>query len=130
MRRGDQLRGLQKFGAVESWSGYFVATDPSGYHVLQLGSPEAQAKATVPRGEWLADQQKTWPSLIAFFVGNQDNRFLDMNRQFNAALDHSHVAHTFRVYPGGHSASLWHSEAPHWLGMALDALRSEARDKR
>jgi hypothetical protein len=24
------LRSLEEFGAVESWSGYFVATDPTG----------------------------------------------------------------------------------------------------
>ena len=44
------LRTLQTFGAVESWSGYFVGTDPSGYHVLKLGSPAAQRVATVPSG--------------------------------------------------------------------------------
>src|SRR5206468_3449954 len=32
------LRSLATFGAVESWSGYFVATDPSGYHVLRFPS--------------------------------------------------------------------------------------------
>lgn len=123
------LRSLQRFGAVESWSGYFVATDPTGYHVLNLGSAQANANATVPRGPGLRAAQTTWPSLIAFYVGDQDDRFLDMNKQFNAALNQSRVAHTFRVYPGGHSASLWYSQAPHWLGMALDALSAEARDK-
>jgi S-formylglutathione hydrolase FrmB len=44
------LRSLQTFGAVESWSGYFVGTDPSGYHVLELGPPAAQRAAAVPDG--------------------------------------------------------------------------------
>ena len=49
------LRNLQTFGAVESWSGYFAATDPSGYHVLTFPSPQAQQAATVPSGAGLAD---------------------------------------------------------------------------
>ena len=44
------LRNLATFGAVESWSGYFEATDPSGHHKLDLGSPQANAAAAVPRG--------------------------------------------------------------------------------
>jgi putative tributyrin esterase len=123
------LRSLQKFGAVESWSGYFVATDPSGYNVLNLGSAQANANATVPRGAGLRAEQKTWPSLIAFNVGDQDDRFLAMNKQFNAALNQSQVAHLFRIYSGGHSAKLWYSQAPHWLDMALDALDAEAKEK-
>ncbi len=42
------LRHLATYGAVESWSGYFEATDPSGLHVLDLGSRSANAAATVP----------------------------------------------------------------------------------
>jgi len=42
------LRSLATFGAVESWSGYPVATDPSGYHVLKLSGPAARAAAAQP----------------------------------------------------------------------------------
>lgn len=57
----------------------------------------------------------------------QDSRFLSMNRQFDAALTQSHVAHLFKIYPGGHSSALWGAQAQHWLGIALDSLSSEAR---
>ena len=50
-----------------------------------------------------------------------------MNRDYAAALTAAGVAHTFRVYPGGHSSALWQAHASAWLGMALDALRAEAR---
>jgi len=52
-----------------------------------------------------------------------------MNRQFDGELTQNGIKHVFRTYAGGHSASLWHSQAPHWLGMALDALASEAKRK-
>ncbi len=120
------LRNLSTFGAVESWSGYFAATDPSGQHVLNLGSAQANSNARVPSGNGLAAALKTWPTLLAFYVGRQDSRFLGMNQQYDAELRASGVAHVFRVYQGGHASALWRAQAAFWLGMALDALPAEA----
>lgn len=122
------LRALPTFGAVESWSGYFAATNPAGTALLDLGTPAANAAAAVPTGAALKAAVTTWRSLIAFYVGSQDGRFLTMNRDYDAALTAARVPHTFRVYPGGHSGALWQAHAATWLGMALDALRSEARE--
>ena len=123
------LRSLSVFGAVESWSGYFTATNPAGTQVLNLGSAKANSDATVPSGTGLKSSIQSRPTLIAFYVGAQDSRFLNMNRAFDAALTKSGVTHTFRVYPGGHSGALWQSHAPNWLAMALDALGAEARGR-
>jgi enterochelin esterase-like enzyme len=122
------LRNLQTFAAVEAWSGYFVATDPSGDQVLELGSTQAMDNATVPRGAALVKELATWPSLIAFYVGNQDSRFLTMNQSFDAALTQSDIAHTFQIYAGGHSEALWRAQAPRWLG--LTPLSVERRASR
>lgn len=116
------LRNLKTFGAVESWSGYFVATDPSGDHVLKLPTPAAQRAATVPDGSGLVAQLARWPTFIGFYVGTSDTRFLGMNEAFDRALRRAGVPHLFRTYPGGHSATLWSSQAPSWLGMALKYL--------
>lgn len=116
------LRNLQAFAAVESWSGYFVATDPDGHHVLNLSSRAAQRAATVPRGPALAAELTRWPALIGFYVGRADDRFLDMNQAFDASLRQSRIAHVFRTYAGGHSASLWQSQAPQWLKLGLTYL--------
>lgn len=121
------LRNLVEFGAVESWSGYFVATDPAGDQVLDLGSAQANAAATVPRGPELRAALSSWPTLIAFYVGRQDTRFLTMNEQFDATLRQNGIAHTFNIYPGGHSETLWRAQAPTWLGRALSYLASGAR---
>ena len=81
-----------------------------------------------PPGDRRSRQQlQSWPTLIAFYVGRQDTRFLTMNEQFNAALSHSGIAHTFHTYPGGHSATLWHAQAPTWLGWALGYLADAQR---
>jgi putative tributyrin esterase len=116
------LRNLRTFAAVESWSGYFVATDPSGTHVLKLPSPQAQQAAAVPKGVWLAKQLSRWPALVAFYVGRSDQRFLSMNQAFDGALRKHDIAHVFRTYAGGHSGTLWQTQAPAWLRMALSYL--------
>ena len=116
------LRNLATFGAVESWSGYFEATDPSGNHKLDLGSSQANTAATVPRGADLKAEVKAHPSLIAFYVGRQDDRFADDNESFDRALAREGIPHLFRTYHGGHSGALWTSESKLWLGYALGAL--------
>ncbi|MGH2869996.1 MAG: alpha/beta hydrolase [Solirubrobacteraceae bacterium] len=123
------LRNLDTFAAIESWSGYFAATNPSGTQVLNLGSPQANSNATVPSGANVTRWLRSWPTLLSFYVGVQDSRFLILNKQYDAALTQSGVSHTFRTYPGGHSSALWRAQAPAWLGMALDALPREARAK-
>ena len=42
------LRHLDTFAAVESWSGYFAATDPTGLRKLDLGSEQANQEARAP----------------------------------------------------------------------------------
>jgi enterochelin esterase-like enzyme len=121
------LRNLAWFGAVESWSGYFVATDPAGDRDLDLGSATANADARVPTGSELEREVATWPALIDFYVGSGDSRFLSVNRSFDAALTQSRVPHRFDVYPGGHSGALWRREAPPWLKLALQFLAGGAR---
>jgi enterochelin esterase-like enzyme len=123
------LRNLQQFGAVQSWSGYFVATNPAGTQVLDLGSEPANAAATVPRGRQLKSRLQSLPTQVAFYVGLQDTRFLTMNRQYDAALRHAGISHIFRTYPGGHSTALWRSEAPTWLGWALSYLATSRAQK-
>ena len=118
------LRNLDTYGAVESWSGYFEATDPSGEHVLDLGSFAANAAARVPRDIALRHALARRPTFIGFYVGAQDG-FLADNRAFDAALRAVRIRHSFGVYPGGHAVSLWVQEAPRWLGLALRALARE-----
>jgi S-formylglutathione hydrolase FrmB len=118
------LRNLATYGAVESWSGYFEATDPSGQHILNLGSRAANAAARVPCGAALARGVRRSPTFIGFYIGNRDGyqNFLVDNRAFSSALTASGIHHRFAVYPGAHSVSLWKREASSWLAQALGFL--------
>jgi enterochelin esterase-like enzyme len=117
------LRHLATFSALESWSGYFRATDPSGLHPLTFGSPKADADASaysyLPA---LSHVIVNLPTFIGFYVGSSDTTFLDDNKRFDAALSAAGVAHEFDVYPGGHDYALWQSQASPWLQRALQHL--------
>lgn len=108
------LHHRDTFGAIESWSGYFHPTDPSGMHAL---SREAEASPLN-----LVPTLHTEAPFLGFFVGASDARFRSDNVLLARALSRAHVPFDFRIYPGGHSQSLWAAEAPSWLELALDKL--------
>jgi S-formylglutathione hydrolase FrmB len=112
------LHHLDEFGAIESWSGYFHPTDPSGLHVLQR-EPEATPLNLVPTLRGTLSHESTF---LGFYVGASDARFRPDNVLFARALSRASVPFTFRMYPGGHQQSLWSAQAPVWLGLALDRL--------
>ena len=63
------LAHLDQFAVVESWSGYFHPTDPTGTKPLDLGSPVANAQADVHRQlQASRTQLKALPTFIAFYV--------------------------------------------------------------
>ncbi len=117
------LHHLATFSVIESWSGYFRPTDPTGTHVVHRRSPawdaEASAFTLVP---WLAGAFTREPSYLAFYVGNADTRFVPDNEAFDQKLTAANVAHDFQVYPGGHSWTLWDAHAADWLGAAFAHL--------
>ncbi|MEN3342644.1 MAG: hypothetical protein V7644_2048 [Actinomycetota bacterium] len=87
------LGHLGEFAVVESWSGYFDPTDPTGTKAY-----------------------------IAFYVGRADARFAAENVQLHRGLARAQVPHVFRLYGGGHEQSLWQRHARPWLGLALSHL--------
>ncbi len=117
------LHHLDRFAAIESWSGYFRPTDPSGRQVLDLGSPgrnrRASAHAHVPA---LRARLARLPTLIAFYVGTRDGRFRAENELLDRELTAAGVPHVFRLYPGGHEHGLWRRHAAAWLALALARL--------
>ncbi len=116
------LRNVATFRAIESWGGYFEATDPTGLHQLQFGSHRRNAMARVPRGAGLKAAVTKLPTFVGFYVGRQDDRFRNDNVAFDRALTRAHIRHLFRMYPGGHTYALWESLASVWLRYALAPL--------
>ncbi len=121
------LQHLDEYGAIESWSGYFHPTDPSGKHALDLGSTAANARASAHAllGSLRADERDR-PTFLAFYVGYGDRRFRTENEQFDAELRAAKIPHVFRLYPGGHESAVWSAHAGDWLRLALSRLRPAA----
>jgi len=118
---------LDRYAAIESWSGYFEPTDPSGLVKLDRGSKAANNHASlhVLVGADAA-AIRTRDPFFAFYVGRGDSRFRAENVELNQELDAAHIAHLFELYAGGHTTTLWERHAVAWLRLALHHLRPPA----
>ena len=103
---------------IESWSGYFHPTDPTGTVALPRG-PATSAHNLI--AALRADERKR-QTFFAFYVGRGDARFRAENEQLDRELTAAQVPHVFELYAGGHSTALWERRAPGWLRMALSRL--------
>jgi putative tributyrin esterase len=120
------LHHLSTFSVIQSWSGYFHATNPAGTGPMDLGSPPANlvasAHAFVPLlPRWFLIWE---PTYLGFYIGDRDDRFLAENRQLDRELRAAHVTHHFAVYSGGHTGALWSAHARAWIRRALHELDS------
>ncbi|HEY7074562.1 MAG TPA: alpha/beta hydrolase-fold protein [Solirubrobacteraceae bacterium] len=118
------LRHLDEFSIIQSWSGYFHPTNPSGTAPLSVGSPQQNAAASahtyVPR--LLGEFEQHKPIYFSFYVGNRDWRFRPENQQLDRELTAAGVWHRFAVYSGGHSYALWNRHAQVWIRRAARQL--------
>jgi enterochelin esterase-like enzyme len=119
------LHHLPSFAVIESWSGYFHPTNPAGTAALDLGTKEANARASAHTFvSTLRQSFARRPTFFGFYVGRGDTRFRDENLELDRELSRARVAHVFRVYPGGHQQSVWQRHAAAWLNLALRHLDS------
>jgi enterochelin esterase-like enzyme len=117
------LHHLRDFSVIESWSGYFHPTNPSGTARLGLGSPERDRRADVHQAvRTLHRAFRHRATYFAFYVGREDARFRDENVALDRELTRAGVPHRFAIYPGAHGFSVWAAHAPAWLGTALRHL--------
>ena len=107
------------FAAIESWSGYFHPTDPTGQQPLDRG-PLANAHNLLTR-------LRGRSTFFAFYVGRDDGRFLAENLQADRELANARVGHVFEVYAGAHETALWQAHAVGWLRLALLHLAPPTR---
>jgi enterochelin esterase-like enzyme len=117
------LHHLGMFAVIESWSGYYQPTDPTGQTRISVGSAEADAKADafayVPG---LPKRLARFPTWIGFYVGDDDSLFRNDNLAYDAALTRTGVPHRFALYPGAHGQTLWQQHAADWLTTAAAHL--------
>jgi len=119
------LNHLDEFSVIESWSGYFHPTDPTGEYPLDLGSQAKNDAANVHKQfAKLRAQLAELPLYIGFYIGRDDQtgHFVAENEELNQELSAAGIPHVFKLYPGGHVQSLWSSQATTWLGLALNHL--------
>jgi len=112
------LNNLDEFSVIESWSGYFHATDPSGRNAIT--APAGTDVHTLISTLKASDAKRS--TFFAFYVGRSDPIFVPENEQLNRELTAAGVPHTFAVYPGGHDTQLWSDHAVAWLRLALRHL--------
>ncbi len=116
------LNHLGEFSVIESWSGYFHATDPTGKSAIPApGSSNVHGLIS----SLAADEAKR-PTFVGFYVGRSDPIFVAENVQLNRELTAASVPHTFRLYTGGHHTKLWTDHAVAWLRLALAHLSKSA----
>lgn len=122
---GAMLLGLHHLGlysAIESWSGYFHPTDPSGKQSIS-SRPWLSAHSFVSS---LRRAFAVHPTFLAFYVGSRDLVFRAENVEFARELSRAKVGFVFRMFPAGHQQQLWTGEAPDWLAMLAAHLASRA----
>ena len=117
------LNNLDRYSVVESWSGYFHPTDPTGTKAI-AGGPGSNVHALIST---LRQDERRRPTFLAFYVGRNDARFRAENEKFARELSDAGIPRVFAVYDGAHSASLWQAHAAHWLELALDHLEQPTR---
>lgn len=114
----------ETYSVVESWSGYFHATDPDGTAPLDVGTPEdnlrASAHTYVTQAKLIA--QKYQPFHLGFYVGDKDPIFVPENEQLHAELLAAGVGHVYAQYPGGHQEAFWDTHEDVWIAQAVDDL--------
>jgi S-formylglutathione hydrolase FrmB len=118
---GAMLLGLHHLGlfsAIESWSGYFHPTDPTGTFTID-DSPWLSAHSFVAS---LSRAFAVHPTFVGFYVGSQDRLFRPENVEFARELSRAHVPFTFRMYPAAHQQRLWTTEAVPWLTLLVSNL--------
>jgi S-formylglutathione hydrolase FrmB len=122
------LHNPSVYSVVESWSGYFHATNPAGTAALELGSQKADdyanADKLIPATKRFLTAYST-PTYYAFYVGSNDSLFEADNVEHYTELRAAGVTQiVFQVYSGGHNWSLWSSHATAWVGKALSVAAS------
>jgi putative tributyrin esterase len=109
------LNHLGEFSVIESWSGYFHATDPTGKSPIRApGSANVHSLISS-----LAADETRRPTFVGFYVGSSDPIFVAENEQLNRELAAASVPHTFALYAGGHETKFWADHAAAWLRLAL-----------
>ena len=113
------LHHLKLFGAVESWSGYFVQRDVGPFATASAATLRANSPADYVSG--LAPELRREPLRAFLYVGRGDPGLDDVSR-FATALRLAGAHVEFAAFPGKHSWRLWRAQVPRMLRFASDSF--------
>jgi enterochelin esterase-like enzyme len=116
----------ETYQVMESWSGYFEATDVNG-KPLTFSTPNATINAnahfSVP---YLKNQFAPYqPTYFGFYIGNKDPYpgFVADNERLYHELKRGGAKHLFfAIYPGSHNFAFWAQHRNQWLSGAVKRL--------
>jgi putative tributyrin esterase len=113
------LRNPSEFGVIGSFSGYFTIDQ----HDLSsiFGGDQNLAEANSPM-TYLPQLEGELPA-IYFYVGEDDEKFLEENQEFADELETRGASYDFETYPGAHSWKSWRGHLPDFLTFATDRLK-------
>ena len=115
---------LARFSAIESWSGYFHPTDPTGTVALDRGS-DADAHAQIASPE----AGRAAPADVLRVLRRPRRLAVSRReRRVRPGAERRARAARFAVYPGGHATSLWEAHGEVWLAAALRHLAPASTD--
>ena len=109
------LHHLATFGAIESWSGYYIET-PTGVFA-HAGAPALQDNSPLRYVSGLSATIAREPVRVFMYVGRLDSDRAQ-TRRMNRALLRAGALSSDRVYPGGHDWQLWTAHANAMLELA------------
>lgn len=109
------------FSVIQSWSGYFHPTDPAGSKPLDLGSMQANDRASLHAyvGELRRVYAHDQPTFFAFYVGDHDPHFADENEQLHRELVAAEIPHVYQLYSGAHTGEFWSQHEDVWIRGAV-----------
>jgi enterochelin esterase-like enzyme len=114
------------YSVIESWSGYFHATNPQGTAPMDMGSKAANdwanAHTLVPELKTIFAKYPYPATHYGFYVGTNDEHFVDENRAFDQELTAAKVKHYYAEYEGGHTDAFWTEHEKDWVTAALQKL--------
>ncbi len=115
----------ETYRVIESWSGYFILTDPDGNPAkLDSAEEDAYADAHTHVPHLNADFAPYGKTFFGFYTGTKDPYpgFVDDNKRFADELTAAGIPHVFELYEGAHNQEFWNEHQDDWLGGAVDRL--------
>ena len=114
------------YSVVESWSGYFHATNPQGTAPMDMGSKAANdwanAHTLAPKLKAFFKDYPYPKTHYGFYVGTSDPHFVAENRQFDKELTAARIKHLYAECSGAHTESFWRAHEDEWVTAALRFL--------